>query len=165
MLVPPVSQDAQVINNLYLILYIFSAIVFVLVEGLLIFSVVKFRRRAANDAPVQVHGHAGLETAWTILPMVLVAVIFLFSVNSMGQLQATGTFNDPLNHVHGVNDQVAIKRVSEAKKVDVVINVTARQWVWQFKYADGFIVTQELVVPENKTVRLDIVSADVIHAW
>jgi cytochrome c oxidase subunit 2 len=93
-------------------------------------------------------------------------VIFLFSVNAMNQLQATGTFNDPLNHIHGVNDQVAIKRVNEAKKVDLVINVTARQWVWQYKYPDaGFIVNQDLVVPEKKTVRLDIVSGDVIHAW
>ncbi len=165
MLVPPVSQDAQVINNLYVVLYIFSALVFLLVEGLLVVSVVKFRRRSANDAPIQIHGHTGLETMWTILPMVLVAVIFLFSVNAMNQLQATGTFNDPLNHVHGINDQVAIKRVSEAKKVDIVINVTARQWMWQYKYADGFVVNQDLVVPENKTIRLDIVSADVIHAW
>ncbi|HEY3290898.1 MAG TPA: cytochrome c oxidase subunit II [Anaerolineae bacterium] len=166
MLVPPVSQDAQVINNLFLILYVFSAVVFVFVEGLLVYSVVRFRRRTANDAPTQVHSHRGLEALWTVLPILLVAVIFLFSVNAMTSLQATGTFNDPLNHVHGINDQVAIKRVSEAKKVDMVIQVTARQWVWQFKYPDaGFVVNQDLVVPEGKTIRLDIVSADVIHAW
>ncbi|MCL4506409.1 MAG: cytochrome c oxidase subunit II [Chloroflexi bacterium] len=166
MLVPPVSQDAQVINNLYAILYVLSAIVFLLVEGLLIYSVVKFRRRSAGDAPEQIHDHRGFEIAWTVLPMILVAAIFLLALNSMGQLEASGTLNDPLNHVHGINDQVAIKRINEAKKVDMVIQVTARQWVWQFKYPDGnFTVNQDLVVPAGKTIRLDMETADVIHAW
>jgi cytochrome c oxidase subunit 2 len=166
MLVPPASQDAQIINNLYLFLYVLSALVFLFVEGLLIYSVVKFRRRSANEMPVQVHGFTPLEVTWTVLPMILVAVIFLVAINTMGQLQATGTFNDPLSHVHGVNDQVAIKRIQEAKKTDLVIEVTGRQWVWQFKYPDGkVIVNEQLVVPANKTIRLDMVTADVIHAW
>ncbi|MCL5998451.1 MAG: cytochrome c oxidase subunit II [Chloroflexi bacterium] len=166
MLVPPASQDAQIINNLYLVLYFFSAVVLVLVEGLIVYSVIKFRRRAANEMPAQVHDHTKLEILWTVLPMVLIAVIFFFAVDTLGRMQARGTFADPLSHVHGINDQVALKRISEAKKVDMVIEVTARQWVWQFKYPDSdLVVNEQLVVPANKTIRLDMVTADVIHAW
>jgi cytochrome c oxidase subunit II len=165
MLVPPASQDAQTINGLFLVLYVLSAAVFVLVEGLLIYSAVKFRRRRADDAPEPVHGHTRLEIMWTVLPAILVAVIFLLAAGAMGNLQAAGTFSNPLSHVHGINDPVAIQRVNEAKQVDLVVNVTARQWVWQFKYLDNFSVNEELVVPENKNVRLDIVTQDVIHAF
>lgn len=166
MLVPPASQDAQVINNLYLLLYVLSAVVFLLVEGLIVYSVVKFRRRSANEAPAQIHGNTRLEILWTVLPMILVASIFLMAVDTMGRLQATGSFNNPLSHVHGINDQAAIKRVEEAKQVDMVIKVTARQWVWQFKYPDGNVtVNGQLVVPADKTIRLDMVTADVIHSW
>src|SRR5205085_6116269 len=131
---------AQIINNLFLLLYVLSAVVFLLVEGLLVYSAVKFRRRSANEMPAQVHGHRALEITWTVLPTILVAVIFLMALNSMGQLQASGTLTDPLSHVHGINDPVASKRIDEAKKVDMVIQVTARQWVWQFKYPDGNFV-------------------------
>jgi cytochrome c oxidase subunit II len=166
MLVPPASQDAQIINNLYLLLYVFSAIVFLLVEGLLVFSVVKYRRRSAGEMPEQTHGNTRLEIIWTVLPMILVAVIFLASVDAMSGLTARGQVNDPLSHVHGINDQAAIKRINEAKKVDLVVKVTARQWVWQYKYPDGnFTVNETLVVPANKTVRLDLTTVDVIHAW
>ena len=166
MLVPPASQDAQVINNLFLLLYIFSAFVFLLVEGLLIFSVVRFRRRSANDAPVQIHGNTRLEILWTALPMIVVAIIFVFAMNAMTRLEASGSLSDPLSHVHGINDQAAQRRVEEAKRVDMVVKVTGRQWVWQFNYPDGnFTVNQQLVVPANKTIRLDIVTADVIHSW
>src|SRR4030095_8252369 len=120
MLVPPASQDAQTINNLFLFLYVLSALVLVLVEGLIIYSVIKFRRRNAAEMPAQIHGNTTLEIVWTVLPMILVAVIFLVAVNTIGQLQAPGTFTDPLTHIHGINDQVAIRRINEAKKVDMV---------------------------------------------
>src|SRR6266542_3870741 len=168
MLVPPASQDAQIINNLYLILYVLSALVFLLVEGLLVYSAVKFRRRSASEIPAQIHDHKGLEILWTVLPTILVAVIFVMAMNTMTQLQASGTLTDPLSHVHGIDDPVASKRIDEAKKVDMVIQVTARQWVWQFKYPDpdgNIVVNEQLVVPADKTIRLDMVTADVIHAW
>ncbi len=165
MLVPPASQDAQVINNLYLLLYVLSAVVFVLVEGLIIYSVVKFRRRSASELPAQVHGSRSLELLWTVLPMVLVGFIFLMAVDTMGRLEASGTFQVPLSHVHGLNDPAAQQRVANAKQVDLVVKVTARQWVWQFQYPDNFTVNGTLVVPANKNIRLDMVTADVIHSW
>jgi cytochrome c oxidase subunit 2 len=166
MLVPPASQDAQVINDLFLLLYVLSAAVFLFVEGLIVYSVVKFRRRSANEMPAQVHDNRKIEILYTVLPMVLVGFIFLMAVDTMGRLQASGTIQDPLLHVHGINDPVAQKRVQEAKQVDLVVQVTARQWVWQFKYPEGnFTVNGQLVVPANKNIRLDMVTADVIHSW
>jgi cytochrome c oxidase subunit 2 len=69
--------------------------------------------------------------------------------------------------VHAINDTTARRRVESAQPVDLVINVTGRQWVWQYQYPGeaGVIVNETLVVPAGKTIRLDMTSADVIHAW
>ena len=166
MLVPPVSQDAKLIDDLFRIVYVLSFIVFILVEVLIVYSVIKFRRRRADEMPDQIHGNAVAEMIWTVVPALVIGVIFGFSINTMSQMTARGQVANPLSHVHNINDTVALRRINEAKQVDLVIQVTARQWVWQFTYPDGNLVTNEtLTVPAGKTIRLDMVTNDVIHTW
>jgi cytochrome c oxidase subunit 2 len=165
MLVPPVSSDAKAIDDLFTIVYIFAFAVFFLVEGLIVYSAIRFRRRRADEAPVQVHGNRAAELGWTVIPAIIVGLLFVFAVNTLGSMTARGA-SGLLSHVHPVNDQNALRRIAEAQKVDLVIDVTARQWVWQFKYPGGELaVNEQLIVPANRNIRLDIVTADVIHAW
>jgi cytochrome c oxidase subunit 2 len=166
-MLPPVTQDAQLIKDLYDLIFIAAVIVFVLVEGLLIYTAIRFRRRSADEMPEQVHGSRTLELLWTIVPAIVVAVIFGFAVDTMGRMTAAGTLAQPVAHVHAINDQNARRRVESAQPVDLIIDVTARQWVWQYKYPGdaGVIANETLVIPAGKNVRLDMTSADVIHAW
>ena len=165
MMVPPASPDAHLINDLFRIVYILSFIVFILVEGLIVVAVIRFRRRRADEAPAQVHGNTAAEIGWTVVPAMLVGVLFGLAMDTWNNLAASGVGNVPMSHVHPINDSNALRRVNDAKQVDLVIEVTGRQWVWQYKYPNGTVVNQDLVVPADKTVRLDIVTADVIHAW
>jgi cytochrome c oxidase subunit 2 len=166
-MLPPVTQDAKLIYDLYNLIFVFAVAVFVLVEGLLIYSVIKFRRRRSDEMPQQTHGSRGLELLWTIAPAIVVAVIFGMAVDTMGKMTARGALSAPVAHVHAINDQEAWRRVNSAQPVDLVINVTGRQWVWQFKYpGDAEVITnEELIVPANTNIRLDMTSADVIHVW
>jgi len=166
-MLPPATQDAKLISDLFNLIFIFAVLTFVLVEGLLIYSAVKFRRRSETEMPVQVHGSRTFELVWTVIPAVLVAVIFGLAVNTMSQLTGAGTVSNPIPHTHAITDAEAKRRVESAQPVDLVINVTGRQWVWQFKYPgnQAVSVNQELVLPVGKTVRLDMTSVDVIHAW
>ncbi len=166
-MVPPVTQDAQLIKDLYDLIFIIAVIVFVLVEGLLIYTAIRFRRRSADEMPEQVHGSRTLELLWTIIPAIVVAVIFGFAVDTMYRMTASGTIANPVSHVHAIGDVQARRRVEAAQPVDLVINVTGRQWVWQFKYPGeaGVLTNETLVIPAGKNVRLDMTSADVIHAW
>jgi cytochrome c oxidase subunit 2 len=166
-MVPPATQDAKLISDLYNLIFIFAVIVFVLVEGLLIYSAVKFRRKNEGEMPVQVHGSRTFELLWTIVPAIVIAIIFGFAVDTMSKLSATGSLAVPVAHTHRINDVEARRRVESAEPVDLVIEVVGRQWVWQYKYPgnEGVIGNEELVVPVGKTVRLDMTAADVIHAW
>lgn len=166
-MVPPVTQDAQLIKNLYDLIFILAVIIFVFVEGLLIYTAIRFRRRSPDEMPKQVHGSRTLELIWTVVPAIIVAVIFWLAMDTMSKMTAAGTTANPVAHVHAINDSAARRRVEAAQPVDLVINVTGRQWVWQFKYPGdaGVIANETLVVPAGKNIRLDMTSADVIHAW
>jgi cytochrome c oxidase subunit 2 len=117
--------------------------------------------------PNQVHGSRTLELLWTIVPAIVVAMIFGFTVDTMSNMTASGSLSNPVAHVHAVNDKEAWQRVARAQPVDLVINVLARQWVWQFNYSGGDNVSAsgQLIVPANRNIRLDMTSADVVHAW
>ncbi|MCS7087309.1 MAG: cytochrome c oxidase subunit II [Thermoflexales bacterium] len=165
-MLPPVTEDARLIKALYDLVFWLAVGVFVLVEGLLIYSVIRFRRRRADELPLQVHGNRTLELIWTIVPSVLIAIVFGLAVDTMTRMTARGTLANPVAHVHAIGDQQARRRVEAAQPVDMVIEVIGRQWVWQYRYPGGDVITtEELVVPANKNIRLDMTAADVIHAW
>src|SRR5512138_2513150 len=76
-------------SNLYLIILIPAAVVFLIVEGGIIISVIRFRRRRGDTAePVQTHGNIPLEIIWTALPVLLVIVIFLIGLSTMNGIAA-----------------------------------------------------------------------------
>jgi len=166
-MLPPATRDAQLISELYNAILALAILTFLLVEALLIYSVIRFRRRRADEMPEQVHSSRTLELVWTVVPAIVVAVIFGLSVDTLGRMTARGTLSNPVAHVHAINDQEARRRVERAQPVDMVVEVTGRQWIWQYKYpgGDGVIANEELVVPANKNIRLDMTAADVIHAW
>ncbi|NJM39920.1 MAG: cytochrome c oxidase subunit II [Anaerolineae bacterium] len=165
----PKSQDAALIRDLYNLIFYFAVIVFILVEGLLIYSAVKFRRRRESEMPEQIHGNNNAELTWTIVPAVIVGLIFGFTVDTMNRLSASGTLANPIAHTHALNDAASERRVKEAEPVDLAIEVTGRQWYWQYKYGDGEVMidsnSSPLIIPADKNIRLDMVAADVIHAW
>ena len=165
----PKSPDAVLIHDLYNLIFILSVFVFVFVEGLLIYSAVKFRRKRADEMPEQIHGNTNMELLWTIIPSIVIAAIFVMSVNAQQRMAATGTLTDPIAHTHAINDVAAARRVQDSQPVDLAIKVTGRQWFWQYTYNNGEVVidsnSSELIIPEHKSVRLDMTSNDVIHAW
>ncbi len=155
-LYPPIAvtdQGAQ-IRDLYTIVFLISAAIFLLVEGLIIWTVVRYRRKPGDDTlPPQTHGNKIAEIVWTVVPTLI--VIFLFVI-SWQTLNAVDT--------HSAEPQQRIRAV-------------AGQFQWQFDYlsADGktilytqLVPTGEdggMVVPAGRTVQLTLVSQDVIHAF
>ena len=71
----PKSPDAVLIHDLYNLIFILSVFVFVFVEGLLIYSAVKFRRKRADEMPEQIHGNTNMELLWTIIPSIVIAAM------------------------------------------------------------------------------------------
>lgn len=147
----PASREGEHILSLWQGSWIAAWAVGVLVWGLIIWSII-FHRKRSNRLPPQVRYNLPIEVLYTVVPFIMVAVLFYFSV------QTENTVND-LN-----------------KPEDLVVNVTGFQWSWKFEYPQsGVTVIGErvgavgenptLVVPEGKRVRFNLRSADVVHSF
>jgi cytochrome c oxidase subunit II len=143
----PHSPNAHRINDSYLWISIFAGAIFVLVEGTLIWFVVKYRRRgrARTVEGPQVHGATRLELIWTGIPVVILAAIAAFVFYKLP----------------GIQDVPSAK----AEGGPLRVQVHAHQFYWQFTYPDGQVSIDELHAPVNRTVRVDITSEDVDHSW
>jgi cytochrome c oxidase subunit 2 len=147
--VAPESSNAEGIRDSYLFVSIFVVAIFVLVEGLLIAFIWKYRRqkrgRFEDGAPV--HGATRLELAWTAGP-----VIVLFLVAAFIFIQLPG--------IKDIPDATAGEQQLEIK-------VEGRQFYWQYEYPNGVIAIDQMRAPAGVPVKL-VVSApdtDVIHSW
>ena len=123
-----------------------GAAVFVVVEGLLLYAILKFRR-PVEGLPPQVHGHRALEIFWTTVPALIVLAIAVPAV------PLTFSFAQPPDEAGGLR-----------------VEVLAHQWWWEFRYPEvgpgkTITVANELVIPVGRTVIATLSSADVIHSF
>ncbi|MBI4338311.1 MAG: cytochrome c oxidase subunit II [Chloroflexi bacterium] len=134
--------------DLYLFLFWAALGVFVVVEGLLLYTTIRFRRRPGQQAtPPQVHGNTRLEVAWTLAPAILVGVIGVLTVRTIFDLAAPPPAMAP-------------------GEEPLQVSVVGYQWWWEFQYADlGVTTANELHVPVGRAVRLALQSNDVIHSF
>lgn len=145
------STNAQITSQLIRIVFGIAAVVFVVVEGLLLYTVFRFRSKHKDETglPTQVEGNQKLEIGWTAVPAVILAIVFGLSI---GPLRT-------------VSSQPALASGLAGEK-PLVVRVVGRQWFWEFDYTDDHIVTaNELHIPVGVPVRLDVQSADVIHSF
>jgi cytochrome c oxidase subunit 2 len=144
----PKGPEARSIDHLLNPVLILAALVFLFVELGIVFLAVKFRRRKADDdeLPDQTHGHLALELGWTILPALMLAGV------------AYGTL-------------VTLFDLADTPDDALQVNVIGQQWWWEFQYdvdGDGehdFRTANEMVIPVDTPVELDITSRDVIHSF
>jgi cytochrome c oxidase subunit 2 len=138
----PVAQGQLDLMKLSLGVMLF---VLVIVFGLYAYVLIRFRKRKGQvGVPVQVEGNHILEIIWTVVPIILLVIIAVPTVQK--------TFEDSADHT---KDKDAIH-----------VKVTAHQFWWQFEYPDyGITTAQDLVIPVGKKVSFEITSADVNHSF
>jgi cytochrome c oxidase subunit 2 len=137
----PDSPQARAIFNLGVICAIIFAVIYVIVAGLIVFALMRFRWREGVADPHQLAGNKRIEIIWTIIPFVIVVVLFVLTARTM-------TISDP----------------PPAPKPDVV--VIGHQWWWEFRYPDsGVVAVNELHIPVGKPLSLRLDSSDVLHEF
>jgi cytochrome c oxidase subunit 2 len=169
-----VSPNAQDIDTLYKVTLYIALVIFVAVEGALGYALVKFRKRKGAVAS-QIHGNTRLEIGWTAGAAVILVALAGFTFAELSSIQ------DPPNSGPGgavLGEQNNLIYASTSRKEPpngkaLNITVIGRQYIWEYVYPganepDGLGAPysyEELVVPTNTTVSLDLVSSDVVHSW
>lgn len=143
----PVTNQGLQVLALWRLFLVVALVVAVVVYGLLIWSIIRYRRRD-DTAPRQTRYNVPLEIFYTVTPVVIVAVLFAFTFRTQNQV------------------------TSLSAHPDVTVEVTGFQWQWRFHYVDeGVDVVGApgrppvLVIPTHATIRLVLTSADVAHSF
>src|ERR1051326_7178963 len=123
----PESTPAKSIVNLSIFVLSITGIIFVIVAALLVYSIVKFRGRTPDAAtePAQVYGSTQIELAWTIIPVLIVVVLFLATARA----------------IHALQDAPEPATALE-------VNVIGHQFWWEYRYPKlGIVTANELHIP------------------
>ena len=138
----PRSDYANIGLDLFQTVIWMGIVVGVLVEGILIWAAIRFRRRPGDAVPPQIHGNTLIEVIWTTIPVIVVGYILFLTLPVIFETQApapAGSMN---------------------------VGVTGHQFWWEFTYPDANVVTaNELHLPVGQTVNLVLQSDDVIHSF
>ena len=167
------SPNADQIDTLYKITLYIALVIFVLVEGVLAYVLFKFRARKHAVAH-QTHGNTRLEIGWTVGAAVILlglAIVTFAKLSSIQNPPNTGPGGAAVGESGELYASVNRKLPPNGKSLN--ITVVGRQYIWQYIYpganeADGLGAPysyEEMVVPTNTTVTLNIVSEDVVHSW
>ena len=168
------SVNAPIYDELFQVLFTIGTILFIGIIGLLVFSLVRFRRRPGQLVDgIAIEGNLPLEIFWTAVPAVVVLFVGLYSYDIYDRMGGMV----PLAHDHsaGMTEAgMAEERIwggissgtVDAGVVDALpIEVTAMQFAFLFHYPDGDITAGELHVPAGRPVTLRLEAKDVIHAF
>ena len=161
------SPNADQIHSLYVIILWIAAVVFVGVEGALIYSLYKFRAKKVRVA-AQIHGNTRLEIGWTIgaaLILVILTVVTFVKLPSI--------INPPDSRAPFLESALTQPTPPNGKKLTICVQ--GRQYIWRYVYGAACQSNpfkaglpysyQTMYVPKGVTVVLSITSVDVIHSW
>jgi cytochrome c oxidase subunit 2 len=152
-----VTTNAKYVHHLWNVTWLFAVPIAAIVVGLILWCVIRYRRKPGSDiARSQFQYHIPIEAAYTIIPLVIVAIVFGFMFNAENKVNAV------------------------SKNPDLKITVNGFQWGWQFVYPNkhqqvGTVANEldinsnddlpVLVIPTNRTVQFHVVSLDVVHTF
>jgi cytochrome c oxidase subunit II len=155
----PASPEASAIRNLSVLVLAITGFIFVVVEGVLIYVVIRFRNRTGTtiSEPPQVYGSQPIEIAWTAAPAIIVFILALVTTRTLWEVNAPSPSQRPGD-------------------ATLFVTVIGHQWWWEYRYETyngrklGFTTANELHIPvsdkdQPRLVSLSLKSADVCHSF
>lgn len=141
----PAGPVAELQNNLFWLVFWIGAGIFVTVVSILLYAMIRFRARRGDEKriPKQIEGSTALEIAWTIIPVILVIIIAVPTVQGIFELSSPPEDAETM-----------------------AVTVTGHQWWWEFEYPEyGIVTANELHIPTGKVIDISLISNDVIHSF
>ncbi len=159
----PASPGASSIRSLSILVLVITGFIFILVEGILLYAIIRFRGGASEKEPPQVYGSKPIEIAWTAAPALIVFVLAMVTIRTIWEVSPTPPAPQPGDHA-------------------LFVTAIGHQWWWEYRYTyyggdkreDGrklaFVTANELHIPAgagsiSRPVYLTLQSADVCHSF
>jgi cytochrome c oxidase subunit 2 len=166
------SPNAEGIKTLYILLCLLGLVIFIGVEGLIIYSMIKFRARKGAVA-AQIHGNTQLEIGWTVGAAVILIFITVFTFIKLGDIKDPAASDIDANGQPVASTQssgtllAATDQTTPPGGASMNITVDGQQYVWRYQYPGEEKVFSyvDMVVPVGMTVTLDVTADDVAHSW
>ncbi|PTX91037.1 cytochrome c oxidase subunit II [Opitutus sp. ER46] len=137
----PVSPHAQAITDLFVISLWICAVIFAIVAGLVGYSLFRYRWREGTPEPEQTAGHKKLEIVWTVIPFLIVLLLFGLTVRAMQH-------SDP----------------PPSGNPDLI--VVGHQWWWEVRDPkNGFVTANEIHIPVGRPISIELDATDVLHEF
>jgi cytochrome c oxidase subunit 2 len=138
----PTTDFADTIHSIYVSIFWWTMLILAVVWVALAYILVKFRERPDSPKPKQIHGHLGMEIAWTVGPALIVVAIAIPTIQ-------------------------AVFKTQQAPDDGMVVEVIGHQYWWEFRYPEegGVTTANELHIPAGRPISLRIHSDDVIHSF
>ena len=160
------SPNAEAIDTLYKVALLLGFLIFLLVEGVLVYCIVKFRHRRGGDEPAQIRGNTRLEVGWTVGAAVLLVVLTVVTFLYLGDIKnPAGPSGGGLNASSTQLASIDQSKPPGDPKRALEIEVNGQQYLWRYTYPNGSYAYYDMVVPYDTTVILKITSSDVAHSW
>ena len=161
------SPNADDINTLYWWALSLGAIIFVIVEGVLAYCLVKFRYRRGGPEPAQIRGNTPLEVSWTIGAALFLVILTTVTFIYLGDIENPKA-SKPGAKLAGLK-YATLGQAEVPGATKLTVRVNGQQYLWRYEY-DGpgdkkLFNYNELYVPVGVTVVLKITSSDVVHSW
>lgn len=138
----PESDVAANLDRLFQNIFWWAVLVFVVVETLLLYVILRYRDRPDRPHPTQVHGHTTLEIGWTLAPAVILVFIAIPTVRTI--FEVDGPPRDDA----------------------MVVEVIGKRWWWEFRYPEeGIVTANEATIPVGRTVDWRLRTEDVLHSF
>jgi cytochrome c oxidase subunit II len=159
------SPNADDIDGLYKIVLAVAVVVLFGVEGLLLYTVIRFRSRKGL-VPAQIHGNTRLEIGWTagaaliIVVLAVIAFVKFAAINDPAKTGANGLVPAAGGAIVASYDQPA-----PPGGKGITIDVNGQQYIWRYVYPNGAFSYEEMIAPVDTTVIVRIRSQDVAHSW
>jgi len=162
------SGNANDIDTLYKVTLYVAIVIFLIVEGTLIWSLVKFRQRRGGPDAAQIRGNSPLEIGWTVGAALILVVLTVITFVYLPDIE-----DPPPSGPNGLSASQAkfasIDQPSPPKSGGPAlrIQVNGQQYLWRYDYGGGgkLFSYYKLVVPTDTTVVLAVTASDVIHSW
>jgi cytochrome c oxidase subunit 2 len=168
------SPNADSIDTLYKIVFAMAMAILIGVWAALLYSMIKFRARR-GAVPAQIRGNTRLEIGWTVgaaLILVVIAVVTFVTLDDIRNAPESGANGLQIKQVSGQPSGTPDTEAVPPSGKSLRIQVNGQQYVWRYTYGDGddnllnnAFSYEEMVVPVDTTVTLEIKAQDVAHSW